>query len=354
MEPTVSILWLNHNSSSFVNLAMESLNAVRKLEYSNCELIVVDNGSTDDSQITIKNFVEKINVSHKYMRLDKNLGFTGGNNVAYASRNAECKYVVLLNSDAVPQSGSLRKLVDAMEKDATLGAVQGVILDYNGRKIDTAGDFLSEILVTYPLFEGKRPDSLRKPVYITSADGAYSIYRVDAINKTMKQTNKMFDDFIFACYDDYSLGLRLWNSGFKVKTLPIITAKHKRGSSFRKVKPLLTYLYIRNWIILNEISNSRYRNLLRLLYFKQLSASFISAIAKIKADPASLEYSRILTRAVVDGMRIGSARKRLGERINLYKAPVLPIDASAALSGFAISLRLANMHAEKELQKIAC
>jgi GT2 family glycosyltransferase len=281
------------------------------------------------------------------------MGFTGGNNAAYATRDAESKYVALLNSDAIPQRESLEKLVESMEEDKTLGAVQGIILDEDGKLIDTAGSFLSEIFTPYPLLEGKQPSSLRKPVYITSADGAYSLYRVDAVNKTMGQTNRMFDDFIFACYDDYTLGLKLWNRGFKIKTLPVITAKHTRGASFGKVKPLLAYLYTRNWIILNEISNSRYKNLTRTLILKRLLAGFFSDILKIGKGHGSEESSRIFIRAVVDGIRIGESRKQMKERIDLYKAPVLPIDASSALLGLTVSVRLMDQRIKRQLGKIA-
>jgi GT2 family glycosyltransferase len=353
MRPKVSFIWINYNSFSFIDLALESLEAIRDLDYSNCELIIVDNGSVDRSLIAIKDFIRRNQIRSKVVELGRNMGFTGGNNAAYATRDAESEYVALLNSDAIPQRDSLKKLVESMEEDKTLGAVQGVILDHDGKLIDTAGSFLSEIFATYPLLEGRHPSSLKKPVYITSADGAYSLYRVDAINKTMGQTNRMFDDFIFACYDDYTLGLKLWNSGYKIKTLPVITARHTRGTSFKKVKPLLAYLYIRNRIILNEISNSRYKNLTRMLPIRQLLAGFFSEILNIGREHGSEQNSRIFIRAVVDGIRIGESRKQLGERIDLYKAPVLLIDVSSVLLGLAISLRLMSSSIERELEKMA-
>jgi GT2 family glycosyltransferase len=353
MRPKVSFLWINYNSSSFIDLALKSLEAVRDMDYSNCELIVVDNGSTDNSFATIEDFVRKSQIRGKTINLDRNLGFTGGNNAAYAARDFESEYVVLLNSDAIPERDSLEKLVESMEEDKTLGAVQGVILDQDGKSIDSAGSFLSEMFAPYPLLEGKQPGSLRNPVYITSADGAYSLYRVDAVNRTMEQTDKIFDDYIFACFDDYTLGLKLWNHEFKIKTIPVITARHTRGASFRKVKPLMAYLYMRNWTILNEICNSRYKNLTKMLLLKRLLAGSYSAILKIGKKHNSEDDSRILVRAIVDGIRIGESRKRLGERIDLYKAPVLSIDASSAFLGLAISLRLTDSHVKRELERIA-
>jgi GT2 family glycosyltransferase len=353
VEPKVSILWINYNSSSFIDLALESIRAVKDLDYSNYELIIVDNGSVDDSLKTIKSFVEKMEIKSKIIELKKNRGYTGGNNIAYAARDHDSKYIVLLNSDAVPQKDSLRKLVQIIENDGSLGAVQSVILNYDEKTIDTAGDYLSELLGTYSRAQGKLLKPLRKWVYVTSADGAYSIYRVKAVKKTTNHDDSFFDDFIFACLDDYMLGLKVWNNGFKVKAVPLITAKHRRGSSFKKVGPLLFYLGVRNRIILNEISNSKYKNLLRLFFVKQLYVYFLFKIFGLKTEPSSKEIPALLSKAFLDGIRIGRMKKKLGETIDMYKAPILRIKPLTAFLGIMTRPRLIDTHLRKELDKIA-
>lgn len=77
VEPRVSILLLNYNSSDFIDLVIESLKAVKNLDYANYELILVDNGSSDGSFETIKDFIKRINLNSKFVRLERNLGFTG-------------------------------------------------------------------------------------------------------------------------------------------------------------------------------------------------------------------------------------------------------------------------------------
>lgn len=352
MEPKVSVLWVNYNSSSFIDLALESIRAVKGLDYSNYELVIVDNGSVDDSFETIKSFIERVHVKSKIIKLEKNVGYTGGNNIAYAAREPDSRYIVLLNSDAVPQKDSLRKLVKIMENDESLGAVQGVILNYDEKTIDTAGDYLSELFGTCSRAQGKLLKPLRKSVSITSADGAYSIYRVEAIKKTTNQDDCLFDDYIFACYDDYMLGLKVWNNGFKIKAVPLITAKHRRGTSFEKVRPLQFYLGVRNRIILNEISNSRYKNLLRLFFLKQLYVYFLFKIFGLNTEPSSKELPALLSRAFLDGMRIGRMKKKLGETIDMYKAPILRIKPLTALLGIMTRPRLIDAHVKKELDKI--
>ena len=352
MDPKVSILWVNYNSSSFMQLAQESLKAIKDLDYSNFELIIVDNGSGDGSFAVIKDFIEKNHINNRIIQLGRNLGFTGGNNAAYAARDRDSKYIILLNNDAVPRQDSLRDLVNLMENDENLGAVQGVILNHDERSIDTAGDYITELFYAESLFQGEHPESLKKPVYITSADAAYSIFRVKAINKIPDQNNRLFDDYLFGYFDDHMLGLKLWNSGFKIKAFPIITAKHRRGSSFKKVGPLQTYLGARNLIIINEISNSRYKNLIRLLSFRQLSARFLAKISGLNVEHGSKDLPALVSRAFIDGIKIGTARRKLGERIDIYKAPILKIQPLTAFLGTLARLQLIEPHVKKELDKI--
>jgi len=85
--PKVSILWVNYNSMNFINLALRSLQALADLDYPNYEVIVVDNGSTDGSYNIIKSFSER--KRFKLIRLEKNTGFTGGNNITFRARNRE-------------------------------------------------------------------------------------------------------------------------------------------------------------------------------------------------------------------------------------------------------------------------
>ena len=346
MKPKVSILWLNFNSYSFQEIVIESLQAVKDLEYPNYELIIVDNGSIDSSINSIRDFVEKSNIQHKIIQLDQNLGYTGGNNIGYHARDQASKYLVLLNNDAVPKRDSLSQLVDFMEKDASLGAAQGVITNYDGRSIDTAGDFLTELLDACPLLEGKDPLSLRKSVYITSADGAYSIYRIEFIQRMTCQTGNLFDEYLFAYYDDYLLGLRLWNNGFKVKGFPLITARHRRGTSFSELKQSRKiYLWMRNRIILNELSNNRYKILIRLLFLRGLFVYFFKNFLNMRF----ISKNTSVPRAFIDGIRmVGDARKSTGE-IDIYSAPILRITPLRAIH--AILTRPRSIQTDRTIQK---
>jgi GT2 family glycosyltransferase len=330
MEPKASILWVNYNSSSFIDLVLESLQAVKDLDYPNYELIIVDNGSVDDSFNTIKEFINKSNIKSRLIRLDKNLGFTGGNNVAYAARDPNSKYIVLLNNDAVPKKDSLNQFVEILENDPYLGAAQGIILNYDEKSVDSAGEFISELLTTHTLFGGESLNLLKEPIPTTFANAAYSIFKVEAIEKISGGKKQIFDD-LFACFDDHLLGMKIWNAGYKIKVFPIVTAKHNRGSSFKKVIPLQLYLIFRNVLMTNELSNSRYKFFIRLIFLRELFVWFIARILGLINNPEYRKLPALLSKGFTEGIKMGIKKKLSGEKIDIYKAPILKVGFSEAM-----------------------
>jgi GT2 family glycosyltransferase len=352
MYPKVTIIWVNFNSFEFIDLTLESLEAVENLDYPNYELIMVDNGSNDGSFEFLRDFLEKSRINFRIIRLERNFGFTGGSNAGYSSRSKDSKYVVLLNNDAVPRKESLTELVDLIEADERLGAVQGVILNYDEKTIDTAGDYLSELFEATSLLQGKPPKSLKKPVFATSPDAAYSILRVKAIQKMSNQRDQLFENYLFAHLDDHILGLKLWCNGFRVQVFPTIMAKHNRGTSIKRVSVLHTYLGIRNLLILNEISNSRHKNLVKFLCFRRFSEVLFSRVFGF-GDAKAMGMLSAVSKGFLDGIGIGRYQRYTGERIDIYKAPILKVSPMEAYIGTAISPHLASQRLERELCKIA-
>jgi len=352
-DPLVSILWLNYNSSSFLDIVLESLGNIGDLDYPNYELIVVDNGSTDGSFETIKEVVEKMNLKSKIIKLERNLGFTGGNNVAYRARSSYSKYVLLLNNDAVPYPDSLGNLVEVMENNETLGSAQGIILNYDEKSIDTAGGFDSEFMTSYLFLNNRESAALRRELYISHANGAYAIYRVKAVQKAAGARDEILDEDFFCLREDDLIGFRLWNAGFKNKSFPFTVAKHKRGSTFGKLGLGNLYLSLRNWLILNEISNSRYKIIVKLMvtrYGLTLSSFNLARRASVVNPPVFL---RTVQKAIIDARKIGEKKKRLGELIDIYKAPLLKVKPSIAVPGLSLPFRIINREILRELQKVA-
>ena len=317
--PKISIIWLNHNSRKILPLVLQSLESIANLDYPSdrYELIVVDNGSTDGSFERVRELLEKkTGLRKKIIKLSHNLGFTGGNNVGFKARDRESKYVLLLNNDAVLLQRGLKVLVEYAEGFERLGGLQGVILQYGTRLIDSAGDYTDELIRGYLLGNGyEYPWILRRPIYITYADGSVTLYRVESVLKCVGE--RLFIDEFFAYGDDSILGLMLWNCNFLSISIPEVVAHHARGSTFKKIGGLATYLIDRNRIAQTFITNSRYRHVILLHTLRNIATSLLSS---------GPEVSKMLARAFVDSIRLGKKLRSRGIFMDLYKAPIMRVE----------------------------
>jgi Predicted glycosyltransferases len=315
----VSIIWLNYNSSKILPIVLKSLESIIDLDYPSdrYELIVVDNGSTDGSFERIREFLEKRGgLRKKVIRLSKNLGFTGGNNVGFSARDRESRYVLLLNNDAVLLQHGLRTLIEYAEDFDGVGGLQGVVLKFGTRVIDTAGDFVSELLQSYTLGVYREyPWVLRKPIYVTYTDGCCSMYRVDAVLKCVG--NRLFIDEFFGYGDDNVLGLMLWSCGYKLVAVPEVVASHARGLTFGKKSTLSAYISERNRVTLSVVTNTRYRQIVLLHATRNTVTSALRTGLR--------GFTGVRARVLVDGLRLGKKLKRRGISIDIYKAPIIKI-----------------------------
>lgn len=126
-DPKVYIILLNWNGWRDT---LECLDSIRKLRYSNAEVVVVDNGSTDDS-------VHKIREAHPDIILHEsksNLGYAGGNNIGirYALKQG-AEYVWILNNDTVVDENALTSLIDKMRENPRIGICGSRLIYYHQR-----------------------------------------------------------------------------------------------------------------------------------------------------------------------------------------------------------------------------
>src|SRR5262249_25523963 len=116
----------------------ECLDSLVKLDYpaAAIEVIVVDNGSTDDPTDTVRRYYP----SGRVVRTGRNLGFCGGNNAGVAQASHE--WLVFLNDDTRVDPGLLRALF-ATSRKRNADAVGAFVLDWSGTEVDFAGGGMS-------------------------------------------------------------------------------------------------------------------------------------------------------------------------------------------------------------------
>jgi GT2 family glycosyltransferase len=105
-EPYVVVVVLNWNGAQDTLRCLESL---QKVAYRRCDVLVVDNGSSDDSVGLLRRAFPDVEL----IETGDNLGYAGGNNVGIERALARgADYIVLLNNDTVVDPGFLDTLVE--------------------------------------------------------------------------------------------------------------------------------------------------------------------------------------------------------------------------------------------------
>jgi GT2 family glycosyltransferase len=100
------------------------LSSLQQLDYPTFDVVVIDNGSTDDSAVRIRETFPWV----KLIENGKNLGFSGGCNVGikYAQQQGS-DFIWLLNNDTTVDPGALRAMVKKAQSDPRIGAVGSLI-----------------------------------------------------------------------------------------------------------------------------------------------------------------------------------------------------------------------------------
>ena len=326
MEPKVSIFWINYNSMHVINVVRAALNALMRLKYPNYEVIIVDNGSTDGSYEVIEDHLRKTECERKVklVKLSRNIGFAGGANAAYRTRDERSKYVAIVNNDAIPSLNYLRGLVAFMEDHKDVGAVQGVVLRLSSDEIDSAGGFIDEYLNVHFPFAGKRPETIRKPMYVSFIEGTMPLYRVEAIKRSLKHPRYMYVPYGYFYYlEDVFLSLMLWNNGYRCIVLPTIAGKHYRQATIKKylTQVNLPYYATRNRLALLYMTNSKEKPLMMLRNLRQL---LYHRLARWRR--------RELFNMLREAFEIAKKLKEEYGTIDIYKVPLLKTSLKKRLS----------------------
>ena len=129
--PLVSIYITNYNYGSYIKEAIES---VLNQSFKDIELIIIDDGSTDNSREIIESYAH---LNNTRIIFQKNKGLNVTNNIAM--RLAHGKYLVRLDADDYFSEDAIEKMCLKLESDSQLGLV---FPDYY--LIDTLGDVIAK------------------------------------------------------------------------------------------------------------------------------------------------------------------------------------------------------------------
>jgi hypothetical protein len=228
--PTIAIIIVNFNGRKWLKGLFESVLASDYPE-DKLEIVFVDNDSSDKSVDYVKlGFGNDARL--RIIALNKNCGFTEGNNIGSRYANKKAGYIVFLNPDTQVDENWLKELVSAMESDHTVGMAQSLLLDYYNRQvIQCAGLYMIDFCgwtwalsrdLSYDQFAHDFP----QPIEIFAAMGAAMIIRRDLFYSI-----GCFDPEFFMFSDEADLAWRVWLMGYRVMLFPKSKVYHAIGGS---------------------------------------------------------------------------------------------------------------------------
>lgn len=254
----VVISLLNFNSNKDTLECLQSLKDIGKKDFK-LTIVIVDNGS--EEKFDFKN--EKIvGLSPIVIRQDKNLGFSGGNNLAieYAIKN-NADYVLILNNDTYVDRNFLEELLKVAGKEKSIGIVVpkiyfasgfefhknrylqkdlGKIFWYAGGKMDWAN--INGYHRGVDEIDNKQYDVIEETEIAT---GCCMLVKKEVFEKV-----GLFEDKYFLYYEDSDLCMRARKKGYKILYVPKSVVWHKNaGSSGGSGSQLQDYYITRNRLL---------------------------------------------------------------------------------------------------------
>jgi len=219
-SPKVSVIVVNWNN--FKDTA-ECLESLRKVDYPNFEVIVVDNGSSgNDTNLLRQGFGDFV----KLIVSDSNLGFAGGCNLGIKDALARgAEYIALLNNDTVVAPDFIGAMVNVAQSDRKLGVAGGKIYCYElPETIWFAGGILNYGTGSTPV-RGSGETDKGQFEEIAEVDWICGCYMF--ITRDVLQAVGMLDERFFFGWEDVDFCVRAARKGFKVLFIPGSKIWHK-------------------------------------------------------------------------------------------------------------------------------
>lgn len=306
---TVSAVIVSLDGGEMLKACLDALRGQGLLE-----TIVVDNGSSADEVAWLSGRADV-----RLVRLGSNEGFAGPANrgVREAAREGRPgpDALLVLNNDCVLEPGYVASCRDALRADPGLAAVQGVVLDGAGERVDGCGIAWSARAQAVQIGWGKTPPAANAaPFPVPGISATAALYRRDVFLSL-----DGFEESFFAYYEDVDLSLRLARAGWRFACVPGARARH-RGSATGRRMPRARW---------ERIFQNRLRTLRRNLtpaaqaraHLSSLAAGLglglpsreigpLAALVALAGAPARAAATRPMDRQVRDALPLLSALPR--------------------------------------------
>jgi GT2 family glycosyltransferase len=250
-----SLIIPNFNGAAFLSDCLVSLTkSIKNCPQSNFEIIIVDNGSIDNSIKLAESFFQKNkikNLTSKILHLKSNTGFAFA--VNQGINISKYPYSCVCNNDLKIENNWFKVVSEAInfnQNNSKIATYFGTVINYDGTKIESQGLNFDYSGKCTNLSNGKnfnkevflKSDKLTSEKLIWGAPAALIVYKKEILQKI-----GMFDSDFFAYEEDVDLALRLYLLDYQTLYIPSAICYHMGGATSKKMGNFRNRMDAKNW-----------------------------------------------------------------------------------------------------------
>jgi GT2 family glycosyltransferase len=259
---SVAVIIVNWNGLQYLPACLLSL---ARQNYPDFQIVVVDNGSTDDSIAYLEQCYPTVHI----IRNQSNLGFAAACNQGILA--TDTKYVALLNNDTIVHPEWLSAMIDEMN-DPIVGMCACKMLSMNDHHmVDSAGIAVDRLGFAWGIAGGLPDNPLHypKPEQLLGPSGGAALYR-----RYMLEDIGLFDESFFAYLEDVDLAWRAQWAGWRCQFAADAVVFHVHSATTARVPYLKSRLLARNriWMIIKNYPTRLFLTYLPLLILSEIGA----------------------------------------------------------------------------------
>lgn len=238
----VSIVIVNYKTKQLTTNCIDSI--IKYCKYPYFEIILVENGTGEFSEET----VSKWNGLVRLVVLDKNLGFSGGNNKGIEKASGD--YILLLNSDTYLIEDAISPIIAYLQRNKKIGVVSAQLIYPDGRIQSVAQRFPS---VRYKLIELLRIQKLMSPIRAgrlllgsffdhqksLKVDWVWGAYFMFPRKILQRLPNQQLDESYFMYYEDMQWCMDITKMGYEIHFCADAKVVHLHGGSSGRKNELM-------------------------------------------------------------------------------------------------------------------
>lgn len=231
MPASVDIIIVNFNGRVLLE---KCLSSIAKMNYSQFNVYVIDNGSSDGSVEFVKTHFPQFN----FVSLGANLGFSRANN--YGIKLCRGEFVFFLNNDVIVKPDTLEKLVEGL-RDPEVAIVVPKMYDFEGL-VNSAGGVCDYYGFAFNKGIGERD----REEYNHETIVPYGCCGAALVRRRVLEEVGVFDWRYFMYHEDVDLSWRIRLCAYKILYYPSSVVFHKYMASIGKDRTRIISLWEKN------------------------------------------------------------------------------------------------------------